>query len=444
MPGPSPRLNPESIPVPRRTQPVFIDQIQNEIQAYSQTHPLQRPLVPPLGYVHPQQPVNPEMTALHQAHIRSPLLVPVHAPPATMNKEDPAFRYYQAVRGFALDPTKIPTNTPLSKFEFRVPEADFQLIPKDGPPSSSQLATRQFRRGTLQFRLRCIQMKKSDAICSTPDWIVNDTVWPESACLEINKKQLEIRRKNHHGKDLPIDITAFVRAAGPNSANRITLSITRGRTKMKDFTYFLAVEIVEILQHGQILDMCRQHRVPAYQTLDKIKKSLASSQNDDDEIAMVSSDISVDLSDPFTARIFETPVRGSNCLHRECFDLETFLITRNSKPKRPQQPCMIDVWKCPLCGRDARPYSLQIDDFLASVRARLAEQDNLDVKAIWIDADGNWYPKEIPRSSVKRSHPDDSEDSSDDEGARKQRALSAANQTRSINKVVEVIDLDDD
>jgi zinc finger MIZ domain-containing protein len=178
--------------------------------------------------------------------------------------------------------------------------------------------------------------------------------------------------------------------------------------------------------------------------LDKVKKSLASSQNDDDEIAMVSSDISVDLSDPFTARIFETPVRSSNCLHRECFDLETFLITRNSKPKRPQQPCMIDVWKCPLCRRDARPYSLQIDDFLASVRVRLAEQDNLDVKSIWINADGNWYPKEIPRSSVKRSHPDNSENSSDDEGARKQRALSASNQTRSINKVVEVIDLDDD
>jgi zinc finger MIZ domain-containing protein len=444
MPGPSPQPNPASVPGPRRPQSVFIDQIQNAIQTYSQTHPLQRPLVPPVGYVHPQQAVNPEMTALHQAHIRSPLLIPIHTPPATMNKEDPALRYYQAVRGFALDPTKIPTNTPLSKFEFRVAEADFQLIPRDGPPSSSQLATRQFRRGTLQLRLRCVQMKKSQAICSTPDWVVTDTVWPESACLEINKNHLEIRRKNHHGKDLPIDITAFVRNAGPNSTNRITLSITRGRAKMKEFTYFLAVEIVEILQHGQILDMCRQHRIPASQTLDKIKKSLASSQNDDDEIAMVSSDISVDLSDPFTARIFETPVRGSNCLHRECFDLETFLITRNSKPKRPQQPCMIDVWKCPLCGKDARPYSLLIDDFLAAVRARLAEEDNLDVKAIWIDADGNWRPKEIPRSSVKRSHPDDSEDSSDDESARKQRALSAANQTKSIKRVVEVIDLDDD
>ncbi|KAE9375502.1 hypothetical protein N431DRAFT_202151 [Stipitochalara longipes BDJ] len=443
MIGSSPRPNPASVPALRRPQPVFIDQIQNDIQVYSQTHALQRPLVPPLGYVHPQQAVNPEMTALHQAHIRSPLLIPVHAPPATMTKEDPSLRYYQAVRSFALNPSKIPTNTPLSKFEFRVSEADFQLIPKDGPPSSSQLATRHFRCGSLQYRLRCVQLKKSETICSTPNWIVADTVWPESACLDINKNHLEIRRKNHHGKDLPIDITAYVRAAGPNSTNQISLSIIRGRTKMKEFAYFFAVETVEILQHDQILDMCRQHRVPAYQTLDKIKKSLASSQNDDDEIAMVSSDISVDLSDPFTARIFETPVRGSSCLHRECFDLETFLITRNSKPKRPQQPCMIDVWKCPLCGRDARPYSLQIDDFLASVRAKLAQEDSLDVKAIWIDADGNWRPKEIPRSSAKRSHPDDSDDSSDDESIRKQRAVSAANQPKGIKKV-EVIDLDDD
>jgi glutamine synthetase len=78
------------------------------------------------------------------------------------------------------------------------------------------------------------------------------------------------------------------------------------------------------------------------------------------------------------------------------------------------------------------------------VRAKLAEEDNLDVKAIWIDADGNWRPKEIPRSSVKRSHPDDSDDSSDDDVTRKQRAPSAGNQTKGVKKVVEVIDLDDD
>jgi hypothetical protein len=97
---------------------------------------------------------------------------------------------------------------------------------------------------------------------------------------------------------------------------------------------------------------------------------------------------------------------------------------------------MVDVWKCPLCGKDARPYSLQIDDFLASVRAILAEQGNLDVKAILIGSDGQWRPKE----DLKRSHlDDDDDDSTDDE---KERIL-AANQARS-KRTVEVISLDDD
>jgi hypothetical protein len=206
---------------------------------------------------------------------------------------------------------------------------------------------------------------------------------------------------------------------------------------MKDFGWFLAVEIIEILQHNQIIEMCHQNRVPASHTLNKIKKSLAGpSGDDDDDIAMVVSDLSIDLADPFMSRIFEIPVRGSSCLHRECFDLETFLLTRNSKPKRPDQPCMVDVWKCPLCGKDARPYSLQIDDFLASVRAILAEQGNLDVKAILIGSDGQWRPKE----DLKRSHlDDDDDDSTDDE---KERIL-AANQARS-KRTVEVISLDDD
>lgn len=142
--GPSPRPIPPPVQGPRRPQPGFVDQnhqIQNDIQAYTQTHPLNRPLVPPLGYTHPSQPVNPEMTALHQAHIRSPLLVTADAPPANAAPDDPTFRYYQAVRGFALDPAKIPTNTPLSKFEFRVSEADFRLIAKDGATGSGQLAS---------------------------------------------------------------------------------------------------------------------------------------------------------------------------------------------------------------------------------------------------------------------------------------------------------------
>jgi len=446
----SPRQFSASIPGgPRRPLPETNDQIiQAKIQSYAHTPPLQRPLIPPLAFPHPIQPLNADMTALHQAHIRSPILLAVDSLPSDMAQDEPASRFYQAVRGFIFDPKKISPNTPLSKFEFTVPVSDLPLLPNDILSRNGQPPTRPFRRdgGTLQYRLRCVQMKRLETKCPLSEWVVHDTVWPESTSLDINQHHLEIRRKNHHGKDLPVDITPFVRRSGPNLGNRITMSIIKGRSKMKEFSYFLGVEVIEILQHTQILDMCYHRRIPADYILNNIKKSLAGSPDNDDDLAMVVSDLSIDLADPFTARIFEVPVRGSSCLHRECFDLETWLITRTSKVKRQYQPSMIDVWKCPLCGGDARPYTLQIDDFLASVRATLAAQDRLDAKAIWVSADGNWRVKEEPLSTSangKRSHPYDSDDSSDDEGARKPSILAASNQAKP-KKVVEVIDLDDD
>ncbi|KAE8441504.1 hypothetical protein EG329_004892 [Mollisiaceae sp. DMI_Dod_QoI] len=426
----------------QRQPSVQSEQQAADIFAYNQKPSLHRSLVPPLHYVHPQQPTNPDVTALHQAHLRSPRLVAADIPPSSMSQEIPALRYYQAVRGFVLSPTRISSSSPLSKFDFTVPPSDLILTPKDIVHGNGQVATREFRKGTLQYRLRCVQAKRTDTKCAIADWVVSDTVWPESASLAINRTQLDIRRKNHHGKDLPIDITPFVKSSAPNSTNQVTLSIIKGRSKMKEFGYFLAVEVIEILHHSQILEMCYQSRIPANQTLNKIKKSLAgpTGSDDDDDIAMVVSDLSIDLADPFTAKIFETPVRGSSCLHRECFDLETFLLTRNSKPKRPEQPCMVDVWKCPLCGKDARPYSLQIDDFLGSVRAALQEQGNLDVKAILIGADGRWRPKVEKRKAT--AGPDDSDYSSDGDGASR-RGVSASSKQPVHKKVVEVIDLDD-
>ena len=430
----------------------------NAIQIYAQTHPFHRQLIPPLGFVQPSQPVAPELTALHQARSRSPRLVPADFP-ADPAGDDSSRRFYQAVKDFALGPIKIPVTAALSKFEFGISDATFALVARDKypgatQPAADQLATREFRRGTLQFRLRCIQTKRDVTKCLTPDWVVSDTVWPEAVFLEVNGETLEVRRKNHHGKDLPIDITRFVLPSNvlPTGFNSIKLSIPRLRKDRKDLCYFIAVETVEILQHRQIMDFClQQKRVPAAETLNAIRKSLAGPVDDDEDLAMVVSDLSIDVADPFTARIFVVPVKGSSCLHRECFDLETFLLTRNSKPKRPQQPSMVDVWKCPLCGKDARPYSLRVDDFLASVRAELAKQGNLDVKAILISADGKWRPKPEPQPLKRKASNDpndDDDDSSDDEAIRKEKVLEAANRameaSNSKKKDIEVIELDDD
>lgn len=433
--------------------------IKHLAEVYNAQPEIQRPLVPPLGYIQPTQTSNPEVTALHQAHVRSPRLVSANlAQEGKIPEGDISRRYYQSMKGFALKPSKISVTASVSKFRFTVPEQDLSLIAKDTWPTTDPIPTREFKQGTLQYRLRCIRSKQDKTTCTTPEWTVSDTAWPETLFLRINDNVLEVRRKNHHGKDLPIDITPFILFAIPHqeSANKIKISTPRTRKIKDESIYFLAVEVIEILHHSQVMELCHQQHISSSQTLNAIKKSLAGpTEDDDDDFTMVVSDLSVDLADPFTARVFEIPVRGSSCLHRECFDLEAFLLTRNSKFKRLGQPCMIDVWKCPLCGQDARPYSLQIDDFFVAVRDKLAADGELDIKSIWISADGSWRAK--PEASLKRKassgfHDDDEEEEGaamkqlilERAAASRAASMEAGRGSRSASRAVEIIELDDD
>jgi hypothetical protein len=348
------------------------------------------------------------------------------------------------VKSLAFGPSKLRTDGPMTKFDFQLSGEDVSRIPKDTfLPDASRVPTRVLSHSALQYRFRCIQTKPAVTRCLMPDWVVSETAWPQSSFVAINRQPLELRRKFHHGKDLPIDITQKLLSSNLYSSYQISVSIPKWRSP--DLAaYFCAVEVIEILQHRQILDMVQRQRIPAGITLGTIKKLLSPAGNDDDDIAMVVSDLSLDLTDPFTAKIFETPVRSKHCLHRECFDLETFLQTRNSKPKRPQQPCMPDVWKCPLCGKDSRPYELQIDDFLVEIRTELASKNDLDVKAILIAPDGTWRPKRESTSKrkAKRDPYDDGSSEEDDFDA--PNGGPTAQVVAPGPRVIEIIDLDDD
>jgi hypothetical protein len=431
------------------------DIMKHQIQAYDSIQPpIMRPLVPPLGYIHPPEQPNPDLTALHQAHVRSPNLV--HASILRNEKirsiDNP--RYFQSVKGFALKPSVISHTAHVSKFEFTISEQDIPLIAKDKWVSQSPRALRVYEEGTLQYRLRCVRAKQNATTYPISEWAVSDTVWPETVFIRVNDDVMEIRRKSHHAKDLPVDITSYIQMSvpGQGSTNHIKISTPRSSKYNDRNNYFVAVEVIEILERHQIIDMCHQQCITASATLESVKKALAGPATDDDEIMMVVSDLSVSLTDPFTACVFEIPVRGSSCLHHECFDLNPFLETR--KAKRIGQPMDIDVWKCPLCGGDARPYVLQIDNYFVDVRTKLANDDNLDVKAIWISADGSWRPK--PNESLKRNAGNTFDDDDEEEGpAAKQRILNdaAAGRTASADAgqaswsasgLMEVIELDDD
>ncbi|TQS39457.1 hypothetical protein Golomagni_00017 [Golovinomyces magnicellulatus] len=412
------------------------NKVKDDISIYYQTGILNRSIVPPQHWVHSPDTFGlnrPEINALHQALLRSPRLVPIKFSP-TEKKKEQTLRYYQAVKNFALSPSIIPDSC-MSEFEFSVSDSDIIKIPLDSIAYKGNVPIREFQEGSLQYRLRCVEISKSETNIPENEWMLKDTTWPEIICLDINGRHLEIRRKKHHGKDLPIDITQHVLKNGISSPNKITLSTIRSQNKLIEHNYLLAVEVTEIMEHSQILNMCQKtNRLEVSHTLDMIKKSLApSSLNKDDDFEIVVSEISIDLADPFTSCIFQIPARGRFCLHRECFDLETFLLTRNSRPNRADQPCIVDVWKCPLCGGDARPWQLQIDGFLELIRKELVEQGNLEtVKSIRVEPDGSWHPKLEKRKSFTDSR----------EFFRNTDV--SMHQKSNSKKPIEVIDLDDD
>lgn len=398
----------------------------------------QQSLFPPADYIPQPSAPNPSVTALHQSGVQSPRLVPTDPPVATAQHSK---RYYQVVVDFATKPILVPANK-VTTYEFQMSKEDFARVANDVYVDGESMARRRVTRGSRQYRLRCAKAGKNEEL-GPADWVVKDHSWPEHIFVEFNGHYPELRRKQpHHGKDLALDLTPHLKHGdGAAGANSLKVSISQAKGQPKP-TYALAIEIIEVLDHQQVTEqILEKNRIPADETLKKIKAILSGS--DDDDIVAVSTDLTIDLTDPFMAKIFDIPVRGKYCLHRECFDLYTFLETRASKFRKPMEPCMPDVWKCPRCGKDARPMNLVLDDFLLDVRQKLEQQDKLDTKAILVNQSGEWKPKEEEMTGTGRLRKGDADGDDSDEGeplAQRAQRAQRAQPKKPAPEVIEILD----
>ncbi|OCK84541.1 hypothetical protein K432DRAFT_288720 [Lepidopterella palustris CBS 459.81] len=366
-------------------------------------------LIPRRGYIfpspgearpQPSQP-NPHSSALHQAHLRSPILIPERDVASLRPK-----LLYQYVNGFAISPRLFAHHPPIQTWTFPISGPDFAIVPRDQPGAVGEPLSRAISERSQTYRLRCIKWN-SDQMPQESTWVVADTSWVPYAYFKLNGNQLHARKKLHNGKDLPIDITRFVQ----EGENRLEIAVLRQSNDKTPLDYALAIEIISTKSHVAIKENCSTlNRIPAEQVTSAIKASLSAADRDD-EIAVVSSNITINLFDPFSAcRMFDIPVRGRTCRHHDCFDLETFLQTR--KRKQPMCPSAIDDWKCPLCKADARPQCLIVDGFMEDVRKKLAEKSLLETRAIVMEQDGSWKPKleRLDKNGIQdRDSPDEDE-----------------------------------
>lgn len=345
-------------------------------------------------------------------------------------------RFYQSLSHFAAKPRETPAILGLKCLEFEMTVADMQLLPRNMTTHETvKTPVVSYFENCRRYRLRVCKVDNTTTAITDAEWAVLPGYWPENIQVNINNTPIQLLRKHRFHFDLPAELTPHVR----QGTNTVKISLPDSKSNIiEGSTYFAAVEIVTTLSHEAVIDLV-QTTPPCTleQTRNEISKRQGLAGQGDDDLMITDDSLVVTVADPFTSCIFTIPVRGINCQHLECFDLDNWLQTRPSKANliaedSRQEPSLADNWRCPLCGEDARPQSLRIDELFVGIRSILESKGKLDVKKIRISSNGSWTAlEESPRASVDRQRP---ESQGDMKGEK--RAI--------ITSTTEVIELDDD
>ncbi|MCJ1268157.1 hypothetical protein MMC22_008043 [Lobaria immixta] len=375
-------------------------------------------LLPPRGYVRQTtDPPNPGTSALHQAHARSPNFLSIdHSGKSGSMKGSFAF-----VKRLAVMPNRLDQKKSYFRWTFEVTKEDLDFFPQETESSDGAPPLRLVHSGSRLCRIRCVKISGDDVL-SEGDWVVADTVWPSGVAMLLNGTALEIRKKVHHGKDLPVDVTKNLR----RDANILSIATTQPRQD-ENFSYEVGLETIQITDSARIVN-----DVVKLQPPDALDRILKHSSSMDPEVQVVDASILLDLTDPYTSRIFNIPVRGRTCRHNQCFDLDVFLQTRGLKTSN--HPATPESFKCPICGADARPQSLVMDLFFLKIRTELQVMNRADVKAVILGEQGNWKIKEEEEAVGE---------SGDGSGRRASRANDTGAGKSSMPNDSEVIEIDD-
>lgn len=429
-----PRANPATAATAQRpTSTAAQRPPQTNIQRTAASRPapnLDRPLIPAAGQriILQDYALDPYdrkglMSGLHEAHLRSPERVCAQGIADTTEK-----RHYQSVRGFAVGPVAIPPQHAIYSLTFNVsPEQFARLSTTSVRGQFCPVRMAHYSSGSLRYRLKCCLGWPGGAVPTESEWVVSEMNWPEHIFMSIRgasdptskRVALQPRRKPHNSKDMPVELTTLVQPGG----NIVELAVS-GNGPKGDRRFFVAIEIVETLSHADALDTVM--KTPPFakaEMLKAIQDRTAASRMGGDDIAVVDEEaISIDLADPFTMKLYDIPVRGRTCTHLECFDLITWLTTRPTKPvskacehsgvcscppPAAEEPSLVDKWRCPHCLKDARPYNLQVDEFLSKVREELERTGDTKTRAILVRADGSWRSKSDDSGDAEDSGTDD-------------------------------------
>lgn len=294
-------------------------------------------------------------------------------------------RHYQFVHKLMEAPIDVSSRPGIQTFKFLV--TDDHLAGRSQLVCPGGIQVHQYGNGSLRYRLRFSKPDNHTLSIQEANWADCPTSWPAQVYIMFNGEPIFPRRQNHFHIDLPIEITQMIK----KGENVVKTSVPQTAEALNNHeAYFMAVETVVTMDHDSIISMVSMmDRIHVKHTLAEVKQRLQPADSDD--VIAQDDTLTVSVADPFSASVIRTPVRGLLCKHLECFDLELWLQTRRGKRSEScTEPSIVDGWKCPICGHDARPCSLRIDEYFTGVIKDLASNDNVQTKKITISRDGSW------------------------------------------------------
>ncbi|KAG8420800.1 hypothetical protein J3458_002727 [Metarhizium acridum] len=323
-------------------------------------------------------------SGLHLARSRSPQRV---------SAEGPGTRYYQYLDRFAVKPTVLfRQNGAIQTFDFAVTSTEFaersQLL------RAEEAKVHQYRQGALRYRLRLSGQLPENKTTCIADWASSPCVWPLEVYIKFNDEAVFPLRPQHFHQNLPIELTDMIR----QGFNTVKISLPENTENYKETSvYHLAVEVIKTMDHESTFAMVMElEAFSVEQTEKEIERRLR--PDDSDDVIVQDDSLCISLTDPFSASMVKSPVRGLRCKHIECFDLEIWLQTRRGKPSQSKtEPALADGWKCPLCGEYAGPLGLRIDAYFVRLRKALIDAGKGQTKSIRVTQDGNWTAIEEPK-----------------------------------------------
>ncbi|UNI15689.1 hypothetical protein JDV02_002200 [Purpureocillium takamizusanense] len=331
---------------------------------------------------------------LHLAHLRSPSRTP---------RVPDWKRYFQYVSHFAVAPMEVPPRRGIRILQFSLTEAEAALAMS----AEQDPRTVLFSNGSTRYRLRTCKYIRNTSFVDASTWVISPTFWPPHIFLEFNGEPVHPRRRVHAHTDQPIELTRMSRL-GVNQL-RVSLPSTVEKGLEEPSTFFMAVEVVTTSDYTTLLTQVQEREHFSLEGTKTEMQRRLNGVNFDDDIVIQDKTIHIGVTDPFSSSLFTIPVRGVDCKHLECFDLEIWLQTRKGKPsKQGGEPSLVDDWKCPICRLDARPVSLRVDDYFANVRASLSASGvgATVVKFILVDANGDWTLMREPSDKGGNGAPD--------------------------------------